>query len=106
MVDIEETAPLATLTSAQLDEANAIDSTGQASAVIYGKMYGGLKALCEQAVGEVFRDRALIIRPGLIVGLTTTLTGLLIGPLVSPAAARYWLLGVPAVTFSSLMPAT
>ena len=68
VVDIEETAPLATLTGAQLDQANAIDSTGQASAVIYGKMYGGLKALCEQAVGEVFRDRALIIRPGLIVG--------------------------------------
>lgn len=65
---LEETAPLATLTGEQLEQANAIDSSGQTSAVNYGKLYGGLKALCEQAVVEVFRDRALIIRPGLIVG--------------------------------------
>jgi 2'-hydroxyisoflavone reductase len=30
--------------------------------------YGGLKALCEDAVMEVFGERALILRPGLIVG--------------------------------------
>ena len=30
--------------------------------------YGALKALCEQAVQTVFADRALIVRPGLIVG--------------------------------------
>lgn len=30
--------------------------------------YGALKALCEQAVWEVFRERSLIVRPGLIVG--------------------------------------
>lgn len=30
--------------------------------------YGGLKALCERAVREVYGDRALIVRPGLIVG--------------------------------------
>jgi len=30
--------------------------------------YGPLKALCEQAVRETYRDRAAIIRPGLIVG--------------------------------------
>jgi len=30
--------------------------------------YGPLKALCEQAVLEVFGDRALVVRPGLIVG--------------------------------------
>jgi nucleoside-diphosphate-sugar epimerase len=30
--------------------------------------YGPLKALCEQAVEQVFGDRALVIRPGLIVG--------------------------------------
>src|SRR5688572_8173335 len=45
---IDETAPPAKLTSEQLDEANAIDATGQASGVTYGSMYGGLKALCEQ----------------------------------------------------------
>jgi 2'-hydroxyisoflavone reductase len=30
--------------------------------------YGALKALCEKAVRDVFSDRALIVRPGLIVG--------------------------------------
>ena len=68
VVGIDETAPVATLTGEQLDQANAIDSSGQASAVTYGKMYGGLKALCEQAAEEVLPNRVLIIRPGLIVG--------------------------------------
>ena len=62
---IDETYPLATLTSEQLDRAYAIDPSGQPS---YGELYGGLKALCEQAVEEVMPDRVLIIRPGLIVG--------------------------------------
>ena len=65
---VNETAPLATLTGEQLQEANAIDASGQASAVTYGKMYGGLKALCEAAAEEVFPNRTLIIRPGLVVG--------------------------------------
>jgi len=30
--------------------------------------YGALKALCEQAVWDVFRERSLCVRPGLIVG--------------------------------------
>jgi 2'-hydroxyisoflavone reductase len=30
--------------------------------------YGALKALCEDAVREVFDERALVVRPGLIVG--------------------------------------
>ncbi len=68
VVGIDETAPLATLTNEQLVRANEIDSSDQASAVIYGEMYGGLKALCEQAVEEVLPNRVLIIRPGLIVG--------------------------------------
>src|SRR5688572_10441150 len=45
---VDEAASLAKLTRAQLEEANSIDSSGPASAVNYGKMYGGLKALCEQ----------------------------------------------------------
>jgi 2'-hydroxyisoflavone reductase len=36
--------------------------------VITGETYGPLKALCEQAVQEVHAERALVIRPGLIVG--------------------------------------
>lgn len=65
---IDETAPLATLTDQQLEKANELDSSGQTSAVTYGNMYGGLKALCEQAAEAVLPNRVLIIRPGLIVG--------------------------------------
>jgi 2'-hydroxyisoflavone reductase len=33
-----------------------------------GETYGPLKALCEDAVRDVFGERALVVRPGLIVG--------------------------------------
>lgn len=62
---VSENSPLATLTSEQLDEADAIDRSGEPS---YGKLYGGLKALCEQGAEEVMPGRVLTIRPGLIVG--------------------------------------
>lgn len=62
---VVETAPLRTLTSEQLDHAYAIDTSGQPS---YGALYGGLKALCEQAAEQVMPGRVLIVRPGLIVG--------------------------------------
>lgn len=65
---LDETAPLATLTPEQIEAANAIDASGQVSAVTYGGMYGGLKALCEQAAAEAMPGRVLIIRPGLIIG--------------------------------------
>ena len=35
---------------------------------INGETYGPLKALCEKTVQEIYGDRALIVRPGLIVG--------------------------------------
>lgn len=35
---------------------------------ITGETYGPLKALCEKTVQDIYGDRALIIRPGLIVG--------------------------------------
>lgn len=54
-----EDAPLATLDEPSDEE-------------ITGATYGGLKVLCEQTVQELFGngagDRALIVRPGLIVG--------------------------------------
>jgi 2'-hydroxyisoflavone reductase len=62
---VDETHPLKTLTSEELDRANSIDSSGQPS---YGDLYGGLKALCEQAAEEVMPGRVLNVRPGLIVG--------------------------------------
>ena len=68
VVGVDEAAPLKSLNSDQLAEANAIDSSGPSSAVNYGKLYGGLKALCEAAAEEVMPGRVLNIRPGLIVG--------------------------------------
>jgi 2'-hydroxyisoflavone reductase len=62
---VNESAPLTTLTREQLEQANAIDTSGEPA---YGKLYGGLKALCEQAAAEVMPGRVLSIRPGLIVG--------------------------------------
>jgi 2'-hydroxyisoflavone reductase len=35
---------------------------------ITGESYGPLKALCEKAVQDIYAERALIVRPGLIVG--------------------------------------
>lgn len=62
---VVETAPLRTLTSEQLDRAYAMDTSGQPS---YAELYGGLKALCEQAAEEAMPNRVLVVRPGLIVG--------------------------------------
>ena len=52
---MDEDSPLATLKDESVEE-------------ITGETYGGLKVLCEKAVEQAYADRALIIRPGLIVG--------------------------------------
>ncbi|HEX6160301.1 MAG TPA: NAD-dependent epimerase/dehydratase family protein [Thermoanaerobaculia bacterium] len=65
---LDETAPLADLSAEQLRQANEIDPSGPVSAATYGRMYGGLKALCEAAAEEVLPNRVLTIRPGLVVG--------------------------------------
>ena len=65
---VNESAPVKTLTSEQLSEAETIDATGNVSAATYGKMYGALKALSEQAAEETLPNRVLVVRPGLIVG--------------------------------------
>ena len=58
---IDESSPMAALTADQLAEANSIDTSGEPS---YGKMYGGLKAMCEQAAEEVMPGRVLNISAG------------------------------------------
>lgn len=50
-----EDAPVATMPDPSVEE-------------ITGQTYGPLKVLCEQEVAKGFGDRALILRPGLIVG--------------------------------------
>ena len=54
-VGMDETGPLGTLADQSLEE-------------ITGESYGPLKVLCENTIQTVFSDRALVIRPGLIVG--------------------------------------
>jgi 2'-hydroxyisoflavone reductase len=51
----DESAPVAKLADPTVED-------------IGGGAYGGLKALCEDALRGVFAERALIVRPGLIVG--------------------------------------
>ena len=52
---MDETAPLLKLADERVED-------------ISGANYGGLKALCEQAVEDALPGRSLVIRPGLIVG--------------------------------------
>ena len=52
---MDENAPLAQLQDETVEE-------------VTGETYGGLKVLCEKAVQQAYVDRALIVRPGLIVG--------------------------------------
>ena len=51
------------------DEASPVAQLGDLpDDVVTEESYGPLKALCEGAVQDVFGERALIVRPGLIVG--------------------------------------
>ncbi|MGE5377594.1 MAG: NAD-dependent epimerase/dehydratase family protein [Bacteroidota bacterium] len=54
-VGINEADPVGRLEDESVEEIN-------------GETYGPLKALCEKTVQDIYGDRALIIRPGLIVG--------------------------------------
>lgn len=66
---IDEQAPVSSITPEQLRavEDNSPPSAGGLPQG-YEELYGGLKALCEQAVEQCVPERALNIRPGLIVG--------------------------------------
>ena len=54
---VDESSPVGTL------EDETVEEWGE-----NGENYGPLKALCEGVVREIFGDRALVVRPGLIVG--------------------------------------
>jgi len=57
--------------SAGPSEDSPVAELGEGSADVLAddfSNYGALKALCEQAVQDVFGERSLIVRPGLIVG--------------------------------------
>ena len=54
-VPVDEDSPVAALGDLPEDE-------------VTNESYGPLKALCERAVVDVFADRALVVRPGLITG--------------------------------------
>jgi 2'-hydroxyisoflavone reductase len=56
----------ADLSSAPVEGAAVAELTDPSSESI--EDYGALKAVCEQIVTEAFGDRALVVRPGLIVG--------------------------------------
>ena len=52
-----------------IDESDAVGKIEDESfEEITGESYGPLKALCEKAVQDIYGERALIVRPGLIVG--------------------------------------
>jgi 2'-hydroxyisoflavone reductase len=79
--DTVETSSLAELTAEQLAAAEAqAAGTGSQSGGGYGAAYGGLKALCEREVRNVMGRRALIVRPGFIIG-----------PYDYSPRLRYWL---------------
>jgi 2'-hydroxyisoflavone reductase len=68
-VNVDETAPVETLTTEQLQATEQIVPPMQgATAIAYGASYGALKALCEQAAEATMPGRVLTIRPGIIVG--------------------------------------
>jgi 2'-hydroxyisoflavone reductase len=52
---VDEGAPVA-----ELDDASTEEVTDET--------YGGLKALCERVVEEIYGERSLVVRPGLVVG--------------------------------------
>ena len=54
-IGVDESDPVGTIADETIEE-------------ITGETYGPLKALCEKAVLDLYGDRGLVVRPGLIVG--------------------------------------
>lgn len=64
----DESAPVGTITDEEVEAAERLEQGEGVIAVSYGEKYGPLKARCEDVVRRTLPDRALVIRPGLIVG--------------------------------------
>jgi 2'-hydroxyisoflavone reductase len=58
------------ISAAEIDESSAMPGLPEPSSrtVMTGETYGPLKAMCERIVSSTFRQRATIVRPGLIAG--------------------------------------
>jgi 2'-hydroxyisoflavone reductase len=65
---VDESGALEEVPAEKLEALEAIVPEGRVTAIAYGAMYGGLKALCERAATEAMGGRTFIVRPGLIVG--------------------------------------
>jgi 2'-hydroxyisoflavone reductase len=68
-VFISSVSVYASFSKVGIDESDAVGKIEDESfEEITGESYGPLKALCEKAVQDIYGERALIVRPGLIVG--------------------------------------
>jgi len=62
---LDETAPVGILSDEDVEAAEAVDRAGGG---VGAEAYGPLKARCEEVVTSFFPGRALVVRPGLVVG--------------------------------------
>ena len=65
---LDEDSSVREISDADLAEAEKTRTVGSPTAAAYGEHYGALKAKCEEVLEEMAPGRALIIRPGLVVG--------------------------------------
>lgn len=65
---MNESASVGKLSAEDLARARSLAAVGPIPAATYAEMYGPLKALCEREVEAALPGRALVVRPGLIVG--------------------------------------
>ncbi len=67
-IGMTEEAPLASLSDADRRDAESLDREDSAQQARFFELYGALKAACEAELQRIAGVRALIVRPGLIVG--------------------------------------
>jgi 2'-hydroxyisoflavone reductase len=65
---VHESSHLVAIDDATLARFEAMSTEDAKTAPGFWDAYGGLKARCESIVRDTFGDRALVVRPGLIVG--------------------------------------